>query len=120
MSNTKPVRVDALVTDATTTGAKTTFELSKNQGYVKTFTVLGSTGSGAGASVVIVEASLTGNTGEWETLGTVTLTLATAVSSGSFTTQESFKYVRGNVSSISGTGAKVSVNMGTQAKSDWL
>lgn len=118
MSN--PVRVDAITTDATTTGAKTTFALSPNSGHVKTFTVKGSTSNSTGASVCIVEAALEDADGCWETLGTVTLTLGTTVTSGSFTVSEAFAYVRLNVSSISGTGAKVSLKMGSHNQAGYL
>jgi hypothetical protein len=48
----------------------------------------------------------------WDTLGTISLTLATTTSSDSFTSSDSYAKLRGNVTAISGTGAEVSLIAG--------
>jgi hypothetical protein len=45
------------------------------------------------------------------TMGTITLTLGTSVTSDGFAVANSYEYYRANVSAISGTGANVTVYM---------
>jgi hypothetical protein len=96
-----------LANAATTTGAKTAMSLQKGQ---KTFQAYGTTSSGSGAVSVKVEATIDGTS--WDSLGTISLTLGTTVTSDSFTTNEAYVSHRANVLSISGTGAAVTVVTG--------
>lgn len=90
--------------------------VSAGSGYLKpttkcTFQSDGTTTAGAGSATVKVQVS--NNNSDWVDLGTITLTLSTTSSSDGFTSDAPWKYVRGNVTAISGTGASVNLNMGT-------
>jgi hypothetical protein len=76
----------------------------------KTFQATGTTTSGTGAVAVAVEVS-NDNT-NWIAMGTISLTLGTTIATDGFVSIASWTYVRGNVTSISGTGATVSLFMG--------
>jgi hypothetical protein len=79
-------------------------------GGVRTFQATGQTSSGAGAAAVGIQAS---NDGEyWIDLGTITLTLEAATTTDGFASSAAWKLIRANVSSISGTGAAVTVIAG--------
>jgi hypothetical protein len=91
----------------TTTGAKTARVL---QPGIKTFQAYGTTSSGTGAVAVKVEGSIDGTA--WDSLGTLSLTLGTTVTSDGFTTNDAYSKHRANVTSISGTGAAVTVVTG--------
>jgi hypothetical protein len=67
----------------------------------------GTTTSGSGAASVTIEVS--NNNSTWQTAGTIGLTLGTTQTSDGFVIDAPWLYVRANVASISGTGAKVSV-----------
>lgn len=75
----------------------------------KTYQAYGTTSAGAGAATILVQGSNDGTS--WDTIGTISLTLATTVSSDSFSSQDRYDQVRGNVSAISGTNATVSLSM---------
>lgn len=66
-------------------------------------------GSGAVSATVLVQVS--NNNRHWVTLGSISLSGTTSASDG-FVADESWQWVRGNVSAISGTGAKVTLTMG--------
>lgn len=76
----------------------------------KTFQASGATSAGAGAATILVQGS--NDETNWDTLGTISLTLATTSSSDGFTSCDRYKFHRGNVSAISGTGAAVSMTEG--------
>lgn len=76
----------------------------------KTYFASGLTTAGVGAAAVAVQGSMDGVS--WDTIGTITLTLGTTSISDSFTSHDRYRKLRGNVVSISGTGAKVSLAMG--------
>jgi len=76
----------------------------------KTYEAHGTTSAGAGAATVVVQGSNSGLS--WSTLGTITLVLSTTDSSGSFTSSDRYQWLRANVTSISGTGATVSITAG--------
>jgi hypothetical protein len=105
------VSVSSLVIDRTTTGAGTTFDLG---GTARTYYVYGSTTAGAGACAMKIEVS--NNGASFALLATVSLTLSTTVSADGFASTAPWKYVRGNVDSISGTGAKCSLLSGSTGK----
>jgi hypothetical protein len=97
----------ALLTAKTATGAGT-----QEQGVreYKTYQADGTTTAGAGAATILVQGSNNGT--NWDTIGTITLTLATTTSSDSFTSSDRYALIRGNVSAISGTNASVNLVMG--------
>jgi hypothetical protein len=98
----------AMLTDVTTTAAGEVYELGSDN---KTFHVVGSTTSGAGAATVVVEVS--NNTSwPWLTLATFSLTLDTVAVADGAVMQAGWKYVRARVSAISGTGATISAAIG--------
>jgi hypothetical protein len=77
----------------------------------KTYGASGTTSSGTGAATVVIEGSM--NSGaSWDTIGTISLTLGTTVTSDSFTSADCFEQVRARVSAISGTGASVDAAVG--------
>ena len=96
-----------LLDSKTTTGAGT--QIFKDS-PLATFQVSGLVTASTGAAVVLIQFSNDGT--NWITGGTVTLTLGTSATSDGFTTNAPWKYVRANVSSISGTNASVSAVMG--------
>lgn len=76
----------------------------------KTYQATGTTTAGAGAATILVQGSNDGT--NWDTIGTISLTLATTTSSDGFSSDDRYAFVRGNVSAISGTGASVNLTMG--------
>lgn len=96
-----------LLSGATGTGAGTAQALNKNS---KQFQAVGTTTAGAGSVTVAVQCSLDGT--NYDTIGTITLTLSTTPSSNSFTSNDRCNQHRANVTAISGTGASVSVYAG--------
>lgn len=96
-----------LLSGATATGAGST---AQGVAYDKTYQASGTTSSGSGSATVAVQCSNDG--ANWDTLGTITLTLSTTASSNSFKSTDRCYRLRGNVTAISGTGAAVSLYMG--------
>lgn len=76
----------------------------------KTYQASGSTSSGTGSATVLVQCS--NDSTNWDTLGTITLTLGTSSTSNSFASDDRCAYVRGNVTALTGTGATVSLIAG--------
>lgn len=97
----------SLLKARTTTGAGTS---QIGVAARKTYQADGTTTNGAGAATIYVQGS-NDNT-NWDTIGTITLTLATTTSSDSLASDDRYAFVRGNVNSISGTGAVVNLSMG--------
>lgn len=95
---------EKILSAATVTGAGSAFECWDER---QAFQALGTTSSGAGAASIKIQGSL--DNSNWIDLGTITLTLATTSSSDGFGIDVPWRYVRANVSSISGTGASVTV-----------
>lgn len=102
--------VDAvtLLSSKTATGAG---DSTDGRAESKTYQAYGTTTAGAGSATIVVQGSMTGDS--WDTIGTISLTLATTVSSDSFASSDRYAKVRGNVTAISGTGASVSLFMGS-------
>jgi hypothetical protein len=73
----------------------------------KAFHIIHSTTSGAGAAVVVVQVS--NDATNWLDAATFTLTLSTTPTSEAFCRNGPWKYVRGKVNSISGTGASITL-----------
>lgn len=103
-----------LIADGTTTGASEAVQPDLNvvhrPGAKRTFQAKGSTSASTGSASVAVQVSNDGT--NWLTLGTITLSLSTSESSDGFSSDSPWEYVRGNVLSISGTDATVSLLMG--------
>jgi len=97
-----------IFSNAGTTGAKTAVN---SVAKVKTYQAWGATSTGTGSAVVAVQGSNNGGL-SWDTIGTITLTLGTTVTSDSFTSYDRYPQVRGNVTTLTGTGAVVSLVMG--------
>ena len=76
-----------------------------------TFQASGTTTAGAGSAVVAIEVS--NDNANWLTLGTITLTLGTSSTSDGFAALAAWGFVRCNVTTLTGTGASVSITMGT-------
>ena len=85
--------------------------LYKDSPYA-TFQMYGTTTAGAGAAVVTIQGSNITDANSFVNLGTIALTLGTTLVADGFATTASWKYVRANVTAISGTGATVQVVMG--------
>lgn len=103
----KTVTAYTLMSAATTVAAGDT---KQGVGDAKTYQASGTTSSGAGSATIAVQCSNNGT--NWDTVGTITLTLSTTTSSDSFASADRCAYVRGNVTAISGTGASVNLHMG--------
>jgi hypothetical protein len=102
-----------LLSNATATGAGTAWnprDTSAVATYVQhSFQAKGLTTTSTGAATILIQVSNDGV--NFITMGTITLTLGTAVTSDGFAAANSYEYYRANVSAISGTGAKVTVYM---------
>lgn len=98
-----------ILSGATATGAG---EVHDPVGAKMAFQAIGVTSSGAGASDVLIEASLDGS--NWVTLATISLTLSTTATSDGFVADAPWAFIRANVNSISGTGATIDVWMGVE------
>lgn len=103
------MKVLNLLRGATATGAGIRIDASELPSN-RTFQLDGTTSSGSGAATVNVEVSNDG--ANFVRIGTISLTLGTASTNDGFQTDAAWSYVRGNVVSISGTGAAISLNMG--------
>lgn len=102
------IRTTALLSGATATGAGAG---KSGVAAVKTYQATGAVSSGTGSATVAVQGTNNGGV-TYDQIGTITLTLGTASTSESFTSDDRYQQVRGNVTAISGTGASVSLTMG--------
>lgn len=110
-----------MITDAIATGAPG--KRIRLTGPQHTFQASGETSAGAGAATIQIQVSnaddptVTAVSGDphglWITAGTITLTLATTVSSDGFAINAPWKWARAWISAISGTDATVNVRSGT-------
>lgn len=91
----------------TATGAQEAF---KPRGSKKVFQAYGNTSAGAGAATIVIEGSIFGT--NYVTLGTISLTLGTTVTSDGFAIDAPWPFVRARISAISGTNASVTGDMG--------
>lgn len=105
----------ALLNSVTATGAgegHSPYEIHK------TFQAVGSTSSGSGAADIDVEVSdidSPSSDEDWMAIGTISLTLSTTQATDVIATKGTWKWVRGNVTAISGTGATVTLMLGNIA-----
>lgn len=80
-------------------------------GDAKTYQVSASTTAGTGTFVTNVECSNNGTT--WDVLGTITLaSVSTSASSDSFSSADRCLFLRGNVTTVNGTGTVGTLTMG--------
>jgi len=100
-----------LIDGATATGAGTPVEPWEPN---RTFQAYGETTAGAGAATIDVEVSNVKVPGDndWKALATLSLTLGVTRTSSIVAKNEGWRWVRGNVTAISGTGAKAYLAMG--------
>jgi hypothetical protein len=101
-----------LLQEVTATGVGTPVESEAcNKDF--TFFASGATSSGAGAATILVQVSdaIAPDTNDWMTLGTIGLTLSTTKAVDGFAATAPWRWIRGNVTAISGTGAEVSLKM---------
>ena len=96
----------ALLTDATATGPGTSNTLAGPA----TVQAVGLVSSATGQAVIDIEVSNNGV--NWITHDTITLTLSTPEASAGIEIDAPWAFIRANVTSISGTGAEVSVFLG--------
>lgn len=97
-----------LLDTATGTGASQTLQ---NYALSATFQASGRTWSGAGSATVKIQVS--NDLLAWIDAGTITLTLSdSAYATDGFVMNAPWRYVRANVTTLSGTGAFVTVTVG--------
>lgn len=106
----RKVATQSLLSAATSTGAGNSYEPF---GKERSFQLTGSTSSGTGSATVDIEVSNDGT--NFLKLATMTLNLSTTVSQSGLLSDAPWRYVRGNVTAISGTGASVTLTMGNLA-----
>lgn len=109
MSKTPVTQVTLLtgVTTVSTGSGVDTSTLDQIQNEDRNF-IANVSGTGAVSATVLVEVS--NNNRHWMTLATITLVGTSSVSDG-FVSDESWQYVRGTVSAMTGTGASVTLTM---------
>ena len=98
------IKVKNLLTDVIATGAG---EKLSPLGKCRSFQAFGNTSAGVGASTIDIEVS--NDNVNYTSVTTLSLTLGVAVTSAVYTMENAYKHVRGNVKTISGTDATVSL-----------
>lgn len=105
--------VVSLLSNVTTTGSGFEWQapssVSQGQTTKATFQLIGATTASTGTATVTVQVS--NDKTNWLTLGTISLSLTTSTTSDGFASDAAWAFFRGNVTSISGTGAAVSLYM---------
>lgn len=104
--NARPIRVSTLVS-----GTVATIGVGIQPLVIeRQFQAVGSTTVSTGSATILVQASQ--DNVNWVLLDTLSLVLGTAITSDTFYVSSPWKYVRGNLSAITGTGASASLYMG--------
>jgi hypothetical protein len=102
-----------LLNTAITTGAGEAWHPRDTSAFATyayhSFQANGLTTADAGAATILIQVSNDGV--NFITLGTITLTLGTSVTSDGFAVANTWEYFRANLSAISGTDANVTVYM---------
>lgn len=108
----KPVikLLDAAIATGAGSSSQLPSSVSDGQMTKMTFQAIGVVSASTGAVSIAVQVS--NDNINFITLGTITLSLTTSESSDGFAADAAWAFVRGNVTSISGTGAAVSLLMG--------
>ena len=104
----KPGDRRTLLSAVTSTGAGTAIDDADLP--LRTYQAYGQTTAGSGSATIKVQGSNDGT--NFVDLGTITLTLTTSTSTDGFVSNANWRYVRGNVTALSGTGAAVTLMMG--------
>jgi len=99
--------VHELLKDRTTVGAGSSFLKPTTRIALQAY---GNVSSGTGSAEIDVEVSL--DDIHWIVLGQISLTLGTTAVTDGFVSEAPWRYIRGNVKTLSGTGAKVSLLLG--------
>jgi len=97
----------AMLANATTTQDGPAIPYAQS---LATFQATGSASSGSGSATVEIKVSNDGVV--WLLLGTISLTLGTTATSDGFASDAPWAMARADLTSISGTGATVTVTMG--------
>jgi hypothetical protein len=105
----KVYNLDPNGTGLTTTGAAP--RIYKDSPFA-TFQATGTTTASTGAATIKIQGSNVDDVNSYVDLGTITLTLGTTLTADGFATTAPWRFVRANVTAISGTGASVNVYMG--------
>lgn len=107
------VGVAPILSAVTVTGAGSNFT---PWGAKKTFQATGTTSASTGAATIVIQGSNVASTAttDWVTIGTITLSLSTTSAGDGFVSDAPWKYVRANVTAISGTTATVTVYLGQE------
>jgi hypothetical protein len=102
-----------LLSNATTTGAGDAWHPRDTSAFATyayhSFQANGLTTASTGTATVLIQVSNDGV--NFITLGTITLTLGTSVTSDGFAVANTWEYYRANLSAVSGTNAQVTVYM---------
>lgn len=99
-----------LAADIIATGAATKVDSIPGP---KTYGANGATSASTGAATILIEGSFDGAT--WSTIATLSLTLGTTATATHANSPDAFPMVRANITAITGTGAKVQVQMAGDA-----
>jgi hypothetical protein len=102
-------KTHVIVTDKIVIGATAAIQPLSS---IKAFHAFGSTTAGAGATTINIEVSNDGT--NFYIVDVLSITLGTTVASDTFENYGPWKYVRANVATLTGTGAKVTVIMSAQ------
>ena len=101
-----------LLKNAAVTGAGASVSMAEKDNLAdNTFQAIGTTTAGAGAASIDIEVSNNGV--NWLVLGTITLTLGVTAVSDGFAANAAWLYTRADLKTVSGTGAAVTVLMGS-------
>ena len=105
-------KITTLISAKTDTGAGTVE--SNGMARSKTIQTFAATSSGAGALTMLVQATNIDPPGanDWFTIATLTLALTTTRATDGLVVDAPWRWIRGNVSAISGTGAAASLLIG--------
>ena len=108
---TSAITTSKLLDAKTDTGAGDAKEFLKKEGSAGTFQAIANGASGVFSATVLVQVS--NDQENWETGITFSLSgTATTADTAGNNINAPWKYVRGNVTAISGTGANVTLTMG--------
>ncbi len=99
-----------LLNEKTDTGAGAAAEIPSYEGKRSPQTYQAKV-AGTGAVVAVIDVEVSNDRNVWEVLGTISLSGTTSDSDG-FASAAGWPFVRGNVKSISGTGAAATLTMG--------
>jgi len=103
------VKTEYIITDQIVTGVSAAIQPNCMH---KTFQGIGSVSTSTGSAAIDLEVSNDGV--NYKSLNTFSLTLGTVVTSSVYASSAPYRYLRSNVTAISGTNAKVSLIIGCQ------